>query len=349
MVSINIQKLEKHYGEVKALHDLDLQIEDGEFVVLVGPSGCGKSTLLRCIAGLNTISGGDILFGGKSVGHLPPQKRDLSMVFQNYALYPHLTVRQNLEFGLKVQKVPSAEIAERVTWAADVLDITQYLNRRPRALSGGQRQRVAMGRAMVKRSNAFLFDEPLSNLDAQLRVAMRKEIKALQRRIGTTSIYVTHDQIEAMTMGDRIVVMRAGRIEQVGTPSDIYANPRTQFVAGFIGSPPMSFLNAKADGHRMILSDGTELRATTSARGKVTLGVRPEHFFDQGEELNSLSLRVTSQQVLGTSTSYFASLSGNEVEAIKQGSDLTRPETISVGIRPDKIMVFDAGGDRMCN
>nr|WP_319247710.1 sn-glycerol-3-phosphate ABC transporter ATP-binding protein UgpC [uncultured Celeribacter sp.] len=347
MVSINIQNLEKHYGKVKALHGLNLEIDDGEFIVLVGPSGCGKSTLLRCVAGLNPISGGDILFDGTPVGHLPPQERDLSMVFQNYALYPHLTVAQNLAFGLKVRKTPSEEIEKRVKWAADILAITPYLDRRPRALSGGQRQRVAMGRAMVKHSNAFLFDEPLSNLDAQLRVQMRKEIRALQQRIGVTSIYVTHDQVEAMTMGDRIVVMKDGRIEQVGSPSELYTAPRTRFVAGFIGSPQMSFVTAQADGHRMTLSDGTVLTSATAAKGTVTLGIRPENFLDSASEANRLTLDVTNQQVVGTSTSYFANLGDSEIEVIRQGSDTERPATLALGIRPEHIMVFDKDDHRI--
>lgn len=347
MVSITIQNLEKHYGKVKALHGLNLEIDDGEFIVLVGPSGCGKSTLLRCVAGLNPISGGDVLFDGRPVGHLPPQERDLSMVFQNYALYPHLTVAQNLAFGLKVRKTPAEEIEKRVKWAADILAIIPYLDRRPRALSGGQRQRVAMGRAMVKHSNAFLFDEPLSNLDAQLRVQMRKEIRALQQRIGVTSIYVTHDQVEAMTMGDRIVVMKDGRIEQVGSPSELYTAPRTRFVAGFIGSPQMSFVTAQADGHQMTLSDGTVLTSATAAKGAVTLGIRPEHFLDPTSEANRLTLEVTNQQVVGTSTSYFGNLGNGEIEVIRQGSDAERPATLALGIRPEHIMVFDKDDQRI--
>lgn len=347
MVSINIQNLEKHYGKVKALHGLNLEIDDGEFIVLVGPSGCGKSTLLRCVAGLNPISGGDILFDGTPVGHLPPQERDLSMVFQNYALYPHLTVAQNLAFGLKVRKTSAEEIEKRVKWAADILAITPYLDRRPRALSGGQRQRVAMGRAMVKHSNAFLFDEPLSNLDAQLRVQMRKEIRALQQRIGVTSIYVTHDQVEAMTMGDRIVVMKDGRIEQVGSPAELYTAPKTRFVAGFIGSPQMSFVTAQADGHQMTLSDGSVLTCATAAQGPVTLGIRPEHFLDNSSEANRLTLDVTNQQVVGTSTSYFANLGDGEIEVIRQGSDTERPATLALGIRPEHIMVFGKDDQRI--
>src|SRR5690606_37739489 len=218
MVAISIHRLRKSYGDQPVLHDIDLEIADGEFAVLVGPSGCGKSTLLRCIAGLAAIDAGEIRFDGRRVDGLPPQERNLSMVFQNYALYPHLTVRENLAFSLRVKRLPREEIDRRVAWAAELLSIEPYLDRRPRALSGGQRQRVAMGRAMVKQSNAFLFDEPLSNLDAKLRVQMRKDIHKLQRSINVTSVYVTHDQVEAMTMGDRIVVMNGGRIEQIGRP-----------------------------------------------------------------------------------------------------------------------------------
>jgi ABC-type sugar transport system ATPase subunit len=238
-------------------------------------------------------------------------------------------------------------IAARYGVITDILAITPYLDRRPRALSGGQRQRVAMGRAMVKHSNAFLFDEPLSNLDAQLRVQMRKEIRALQQRIGVTSIYVTHDQVEAMTMGDRIVVMKDGRIEQVGSPSELYTAPRTRFVAGFIGSPQMSFVTAQADGHQMTLSDGTVLTSATAAKGAVTLGIRPEHFLDPTSEANRLTLEVTNQQVVGTSTSYFANLGDGEIEVIRQGSDTERPATLALGIRPEHIMVFDKDDQRI--
>ncbi|TIY05965.1 MAG: sn-glycerol-3-phosphate ABC transporter ATP-binding protein UgpC, partial [Mesorhizobium sp.] len=242
MAQVAISNVAKAFGTVKVLHDLSVDIADGQFVVLVGPSGCGKSTLLRMVAGLETVSGGTIAIGDRVVNHLPPAKRDIAMVFQNYALYPHKTVEQNMAFALKLRKTDPAVVAERVKRAADILDLNPYLKRYPRQLSGGQRQRVAMGRAIVRNPQVFLFDEPLSNLDAKLRVQMRTEIKELHQRLKTTTIYVTHDQIEAMTMADKIVVMRDGRIEQVGAPLELFDRPANLFVAGFIGSPSMNLL-----------------------------------------------------------------------------------------------------------
>ncbi|HEY9459732.1 MAG TPA: sn-glycerol-3-phosphate ABC transporter ATP-binding protein UgpC, partial [Paralcaligenes sp.] len=242
MASVEIKNVTKSFGAQQVLHGVDLDIHDGEFVALVGPSGCGKSTLLRMIAGLEDISGGEIVIGGVTVNHLAPKDRDIAMVFQNYALYPHMTVRENMAFSLKRRKTPMDEIHRRVSLAADILGMGPYLDRHPRQLSGGQRQRVAMGRAIVRNPNVFLFDEPLSNLDAKLRVNMRAEIKALHQRLRTTSVYVTHDQVEAMTMADRIVVLSGGRVEQVGTPLSLYDRPANRFVAGFIGSPAMNFI-----------------------------------------------------------------------------------------------------------
>ncbi|RWD20387.1 MAG: sn-glycerol-3-phosphate ABC transporter ATP-binding protein UgpC, partial [Mesorhizobium sp.] len=240
MAQVAITNVAKAFGPVKVLHDVSVDIADGQFVVLVGPSGCGKSTLLRMVAGLETVSGGTIAIGERVVNNLPPAKRDIAMVFQNYALYPHKTVEQNMAFALKLRKTDPAIVAERVKRAADILDLAPYLKRYPRQLSGGQRQRVAMGRAIVRNPQVFLFDEPLSNLDAKLRVQMRTEIKELHQRLKTTTIYVTHDQIEAMTMADKIVVMRDGRIEQVGAPLQLFDRPANLFVAGFIGSPAMN-------------------------------------------------------------------------------------------------------------
>ncbi|RUZ11272.1 sn-glycerol-3-phosphate ABC transporter ATP-binding protein UgpC, partial [Mesorhizobium sp. M7A.F.Ca.CA.001.09.1.1] len=242
MAQVAISKVAKAFGTVKVLHEVSVDIADGQFVVLVGPSGCGKSTLLRMVAGLETVSAGTIAIGDRVVNHLPPAKRDIAMVFQNYALYPHKTVEQNMAFALKLRKTDPAVVAERVKRAADILDLNPYLKRYPRQLSGGQRQRVAMGRAIVRNPQVFLFDEPLSNLDAKLRVQMRTEIKELHQRLKTTTIYVTHDQIEAMTMADKIVVMRDGRIEQVGAPLELFDRPANLFVAGFIGSPSMNLL-----------------------------------------------------------------------------------------------------------
>ena len=271
MSSIEIASVRKVYqGNVTAIHGLDLEIGDGELVVLVGPSGCGKSTLLRMIAGLETITDGTISIGGQVVNRMEPAERDIAMVFQNYALYPHMSVRQNLEYGLKNRRTPRDEIDRRVTEAARVLEIEPFLERKPRQLSGGQRQRVAMGRAIVRQPKAFLFDEPLSNLDAKLRGQMRIEIKRLQRRFKTTSVYVTHDQLEAMTLADRLVVMNAGRIEQQGRPIELYERPASLFVAGFIGSPPMNLIDVDT-----LRQEGAELPEGLP-RATEIVGIRPD-------------------------------------------------------------------------
>ncbi|MFZ2101385.1 MAG: sn-glycerol-3-phosphate ABC transporter ATP-binding protein UgpC [Oricola sp.] len=278
MAHVTIDRVSKSYqAGVRAVDSVSIDIADGEFIVLVGPSGCGKSTLLRMVAGLETISEGEIGIGGRIVNTIDPAERDIAMVFQNYALYPHMSVRQNLAYGLRNRRTPKSEIDRRVTEAAAILEIGAYLDRKPRALSGGQRQRVAMGRAIVREPAAFLFDEPLSNLDAKLRVQMRGEIKQLQKRLGTTSIYVTHDQLEAMTMADRIVVLNGGRIEQVGTPLEIYRTPQSAFVAGFIGSPAMNLLTARGEsGHIVIGNQTVMMNGTAVPEGMLTLGVRAE-------------------------------------------------------------------------
>jgi len=285
MSSVNIKSVRKSFGEVPILHGVDIDIPDGSFTVLVGPSGCGKSTLLRMIAGLEQITGGEIRIGARVVNDLPPKERDIAMVFQNYALYPHMTVRDNMAFALLLANADKATVDSKVGRAAEILGLGSLLDRYPRQLSGGQRQRVAMGRAIVRDPEVFLFDEPLSNLDAKLRVAMRSEIKELHQRLKTTSIYVTHDQIEAMTMGDQIVVMRDGRIEQTGSPLELYDNPANQFVAGFIGSPAMNFLpgtlrRGGADAF-VELGDGTRLPAPERTSGSdgqpIIFGARPEH------------------------------------------------------------------------
>jgi len=285
MASVTIQSVKKNFGETAVLHGVDIDIADGSFTVLVGPSGCGKSTLLRMIAGLEEISAGEIRIGERRVNELPPKERDIAMVFQNYALYPHMTVGKNMAFSLMLAKQDKATIDAKVGRAAEILGLTPLLERYPRQLSGGQRQRVAMGRAIVRDPQVFLFDEPLSNLDAKLRVAMRSEIKELHLRLQTTSIYVTHDQIEAMTMGDKIVVMKDGRIEQTGNPLELYDRPANLFVAGFIGSPAMNFLRAtvrrSGGAARVELGDGTLLAAPAGAGGvdgqQVIMGMRPEH------------------------------------------------------------------------
>ncbi|MEM6679483.1 MAG: sn-glycerol-3-phosphate ABC transporter ATP-binding protein UgpC, partial [Pseudomonadota bacterium] len=243
MATVALESLRKSYGATPVIHGVDVEIEDGEFIVIVGPSGCGKSTLLRMVAGLETITSGEVRIGGRRMNEVEPMDRDIAMVFQNYALYPHMSVFDNMAYGLKIAKTPKEEIERRVANAAEILQLQPYLSRRPRELSGGQRQRVAMGRAIVRKPSVFLFDEPLSNLDAKLRVQMRLEIKALQRDLGVTSLYVTHDQVEAMTLADRMIVMNSGVADQIGKPLDVYADPATEFVAGFIGSPPTNFLN----------------------------------------------------------------------------------------------------------
>ncbi len=293
MAEVSVRKVVKEYeGGVQAVKGIDLEIKDHEFVVLVGPSGCGKSTTLRMIAGLEDITGGEIWIGGDVVNDVPPRDRDIAMVFQNYALYPHMSVFDNMAFGLKLRKFPKDEIKRRVAEAGRILDISQLLERKPKALSGGQRQRVAMGRAIVRNPKVFLFDEPLSNLDAKLRVQMRTEIKKVHQTVRTTTVYVTHDQVEAMTLADRVVVMNHGVIEQVGTPQELYHHPATRFVAGFIGSPAMNFVPCRVekdgDGMTVRINDQVVLPVPASRveryspyTGKeMVLGIRPEHLFD---------------------------------------------------------------------
>ena len=288
MASVNLTQVRKSFGDTKVVHGIDLDIQDGEFVVLVGPSGCGKSTLLRMIAGLEPVSGGQIRIGTRDVTFAAPKDRNVAMVFQDYALYPHMTVRDNIGFGLKIRGLPAAEIAAGVTKAARMLEIEPLLDRRPAALSGGQRQRVAMGRCLVRSADAFLFDEPLSNLDAKLRATMRAEIKQFHKKTGVTTVYVTHDQVEAMTLADRIVCLEGGHISQQGSPDDLYANPANTFVAGFIGSPPMNFLSVSLDdgaapaavlpgGQRLPLPERLMGAARRHIGRAVTLGLRPEH------------------------------------------------------------------------
>ncbi|MBP6777567.1 MAG: sn-glycerol-3-phosphate ABC transporter ATP-binding protein UgpC, partial [Piscinibacter sp.] len=282
MASISLRKVVKRYGTGpqtnQVIHGVDAEIADGEFIVIVGPSGCGKSTLLRMVAGLEEISGGEIAIGGRVVNKVEPAERDIAMVFQNYALYPHMSVFDNMAYGLKIQKVPVAEIKARVDKAAAILQLGPYLARKPRELSGGQRQRVAMGRAIVRQPQVFLFDEPLSNLDAKLRAQTRLEIMKLHAELGVTSLFVTHDQVEAMTLAQRMMVMNAGRMEQFATPEEVYARPATTFVAGFIGSPPMNLLAGRADGSRFEVGGATlPLPVPAPRSGELILGLRPEH------------------------------------------------------------------------
>jgi len=313
MAEVVLDKVRKAYGSNVVIESLDLAIHDREFMVLVGPSGCGKSTALRMIAGLEEITGGTISISGRVVNEIPPKDRDIAMVFQSYALYPHMTVRENLEFGLKIRKTPKGEMALRVQEAADILGIAEFLERKPKQLSGGQRQRVAVGRAIVRKPAVFLFDEPLSNLDAKLRVQMRAEISKLQKTLQTTTVYVTHDQVEAMTMGHRIAIMRLGKLQQVGTPLEVYEQPANLFVAGFIGTPPMNFVPAVisrgTDGGATVIASGFRLpvpeawRAATSRLdgSKVVLGIRPENIREaaRGGATVPVTARVEFVEPLG--------------------------------------------------
>jgi multiple sugar transport system ATP-binding protein len=310
LAALDIVGVTKAFGPVKVLHGIDIAVPDGEFLVLVGPSGCGKSTLLRMIAGLESVSGGELRIGGTVVNDLPPRGRDIAMVFQDYALYPHKSVRDNIGFGLRMRNVEAADIVARVDDAAKVLQITHLLDRKPGQLSGGQRQRVAMGRAIVRDPKVFLFDEPLSNLDAQLRAEMRIEIKKLHQRFRNTVVYVTHDQVEAMTLADRIAVMKGGAVEQLGTPDDIYNRPRTTFVAGFTGSPPMNFAacHVSDDGSGIVLDGGVRLPAPEDRRAilaplkgkRMTFGIRPEHIALGGED--QIHAEVVLTEPLGSDT-----------------------------------------------
>jgi len=349
MASVGIHSVKKQFGSVQIIHGVDIDIEDGEFVVLVGPSGCGKSTLLRMIAGLEQISGGEISIGGKTVNNLPPKERDIAMVFQNYALYPHMTVHDNMAFSMKLRNAAASEIEARVEQASDILGLKPYLDRYPRQLSGGQRQRVAMGRAIVRDPQVFLFDEPLSNLDAKLRVQMRTEIKALHQRLKTTSIYVTHDQVEAMTMADRIVVMHDGIVEQIGSPLELYDYPANQFVAGFIGSPAMNFIPGtlrRADGQAWVESDG-DIRLPLPPLGggrdgqKVVYGVRPEHLtLDPG----GVAATVSVVEPTGADTFVYAEIGGVPICAtFDERHDFSPGRPITLAPRLDAVHLFDAG------
>ncbi len=350
MASVEIRNVKKKYGNLEVIHGVDIEIQDQEFVVLVGPSGCGKSTLLRMIAGLETISGGDIVIGGKVVNDVPARDRDIAMVFQNYALYPHMSVFDNMGFSLKLRKSPKSVIEEKVSEAAEILNLKQYLERTPGQLSGGQRQRVAMGRALVRNAQVFLFDEPLSNLDAKLRVVMRTEIKALHQRLKTTSIYVTHDQIEAMTMADRIVVMNAGRVEQIGSPLDLYDHPANLFVAGFLGSPSMNFIEGRfkrsGDGAHVVSDDGSLLPVSAELSAKdgqpVVYGVRPEHL-ELAKDGDGSEAVVEVVEPTGANIEVFAELAGKRICALFSERHPFRPgDKIRLSADLSKINLFDA-------
>jgi multiple sugar transport system ATP-binding protein len=341
MADVTLRKVVKRYDEVEAVRGIDLDIADHEFVVLVGPSGCGKSTTLRMIAGLEDITDGEILIGGDLVNDVPPKDRDIAMVFQNYALYPHMTVFENMSFGLRLRRLPKAEIRARVEQAAKILSITDLLGRRPKQLSGGQRQRVAMGRAIVRHPKVFLFDEPLSNLDAKLRVQMRTEIKRVHQKVKTTTVYVTHDQVEAMTLADRVVVMNDGRIEQVGRPHDLYHMPKTKFVAGFIGSPAMNFLPGRlqGSGDGLVLRLSEELtfpvppdraaRYQPGAGGDLLFGLRPEHITEPRGEGRDPRCEFTATldvvEPMGMETMVYFTVNGSEICARVEPSAATGP------------------------
>ncbi|PSL17256.1 sn-glycerol-3-phosphate ABC transporter ATP-binding protein UgpC [Shimia abyssi] len=310
MATVKLENVKKNFGDTDVIHGIDVAIEDGEFIVIVGPSGCGKSTLLRMVAGLETVSSGDVFIGGERANEKEPMDRDIAMVFQNYALYPHMTVRQNMGYSLKIAGLAKAEINAKVDEAAKLLQLEPLLDRQPRQLSGGQRQRVAMGRAIVREPAVFLFDEPLSNLDAKLRVQMRLEIRELQDKLGITSLYVTHDQVEAMTMADRMIVMNAGVAEQIGTPLEVYETPKTLFAAQFIGSPAMNVFEAQIVGGAIKLGDAV-IGPATGADGAVKLGIRPEHMVQDAD--GPLEVVVQMAEPLGANTLLHGKLSAGDV------------------------------------
>jgi multiple sugar transport system ATP-binding protein len=350
MASIKYDNAQRMYpgADRPAVNDLNLEIQDGEFLVLVGPSGCGKSTSLRMLAGLEEVTNGKIFIGDRDVTHLPPKERDIAMVFQNYALYPHMTVADNMAFSLKMAKVPKEERMERVKEAAKLLDLEQYLERKPKALSGGQRQRVAMGRAIVRQPQVFCMDEPLSNLDAKLRVSTRTQIAALQQRLGVTTVYVTHDQVEAMTMGDRVAVLKDGDLMQVDTPLNLYDKPANLFVAGFIGSPAMNLLRAhNVDGHAKLgdIEVPIDREAATKGHGDITVGVRPENWSIVGEG-EGIPVKVTVVEELGADafvygTSGAEGTPDNVIIRIDARRNHHKGETLYVTTDPQHVHVFD--------
>ncbi len=356
MASVELKSIYKSYGDVEVIHGVDCEIADGEFLVIVGPSGCGKSTLLRMVAGLETITAGEISIGGRVVNRLEPAERDIAMVFQNYALYPHMSVFNNMAYGLKIQGLDKAEIEARVKKAADILELEpELLSRAPRQLSGGQRQRVAMGRAIVREPSVFLFDEPLSNLDAKLRVQMRLEIKNLQNELGVTSIFVTHDQVEAMTLGQRLMVLNAGNVEQLGTPMELYSAPATLFVAGFIGSPSMNLLEGRiaAAGDTVELAGGGGVALANTLAGDggraVSVGMRPEHLqvVDETDCLARLTVRVVER--LGAETLVHGHFGNNgaEVTVRLKGIQDTQPgDVLPLALDPRNIHLFDTDTGR---
>jgi multiple sugar transport system ATP-binding protein len=353
LASVGIHSVKKRFGDVQVLHGVDIEIPDASFTVLVGPSGCGKSTLLRMIAGLENISDGEIRIGTRVVNKVPPKERDIAMVFQNYALYPHMTVRENMAFSLALARMPKAQMGERVAKAAAILGLAPLLDRFPRQLSGGQRQRVAMGRAIVRDPQVFLFDEPLSNLDAKLRVAMRTEIKALHQRLQTTSVYVTHDQIEAMTMADQIVVMHDGKVEQIGTPLQLYDRPVNRFVAGFIGSPAMNFIEGRQRDGAIQADGGARLpvaQALVADDGRPVLyGIRPEHLELGGSSDDGFDAEIVVVEPTGSETQLYARIGTQPIVAVVRDRHAFAPgQTVRLKPRADCAHLFDpSGGQRL--
>ncbi|MBM7035128.1 maltose/maltodextrin transporter ATP-binding protein [Vibrio sp. qd031] len=357
MASVTLKNVCKAYGDVLISKNVDLEIQEGEFVVFVGPSGCGKSTLLRCIAGLEDITSGDLYIGEERMNDTEPSKRGVGMVFQSYALYPHLNLYDNMSFGMKLAKAEKGEIDKRVTHAADILQLTHLLDRQPKALSGGQRQRVAIGRTLVSQPNVFLLDEPLSNLDAALRVQMRSEITKLQRKLGCTMIYVTHDQVEAMTMADKIVVLDAGFVSQVGKPLELYHYPQNRFVAGFIGSPKMNFmsvhiLEAEPERVKVELANGASFwipveGSTVNVGDRMSLGIRPEHLRTADDGDASIQGEVMIVEKLGQETQVYLNLDGADADVIFRQPDTLDVEPgdhYSIGINADRCHLFHADG-----
>ena len=359
MATVTFDHMYKRYGEdVIAVNDLNLEIGDGEFICLVGPSGCGKTTALRCVAGLEEITDGRLLIGDRVVNNVAPKDRDIAMVFQSYALYPHMTVYDNLAFGLKLRKINKQDIDRRVKEAAEILGLERFLDRKPKALSGGQRQRVALGRAIVREPSVFLMDEPLSNLDAKLRVQTRAEIARLHQRLGTTTIYVTHDQVEAMTMGDRIAVMRDGLLQQIGTPQELYDHPVNIFVAGFIGSPAMNFATAKAEGKDLVLGGvkleltGEQAKAADSRPdgANVLIGFRPEHLeLANGQVADTVRFpaKVDVVEYLGNEELIHAQTEGNEIVALLPSDEKVGVgDNVNFSIPMDKLHIFDPESEK---
>jgi sn-glycerol 3-phosphate transport system ATP-binding protein len=342
MATLELKNVKKSFGSTAVIHGVDVRIDDGEFIVIVGPSGCGKSTLLRMVAGLETVTSGDVLIDGQIVNEKEPMDRDIAMVFQNYALYPHMSVRQNMGYGLKIAGLARERIEAKVTEAARLLELDDLLDRKPRQLSGGQRQRVAMGRAIVREPSVFLFDEPLSNLDAKLRVQMRLEIRQLQSKLGVTSLYVTHDQVEAMTMADRMIVMNEGVAEQIGTPLEVYETPRTLFAAQFIGSPAMNIFDAEIDSGKVMFRDAV-IGRTDVRDGNVKLGVRPEHLMP--DDRGSLDVSLQIAEPLGANTLLHGRLAGDDQPITVSLAGVHRIEAEKsdkrFSVKPDDIHLFD--------